>query len=89
MIGESHSLVAVDTGDIYAFGRGREGQLGTQSCRDSKSVPQLITALQNEYVLDVACGAMTSYAITASGSVYQWYFTMSYNCCNLLFISII
>lgn len=70
--GEGHSLILMDNGDLYAFGRGKEGQLGSGITRNNQSSPQLIMSLQNEYVTNISCGAMTSYAITASGSIYQW-----------------
>lgn len=70
--GEGHSLILMDNGDVYAFGRGREGQLGLCSARSNQSHPHLIMSLQNEYITSISCGAMTSYAITSSGSIYQW-----------------
>eukprot|EP01041_Mallomonas_annulata_P000366 gene366-669_t len=70
--GEGHSLIVMETGDIYSCGRGREGQLGLGNDRNDSPIPQRIESLQNEYILAVAAGAMTSYAITAAGTVYQW-----------------
>jgi len=70
--GDNHSLVFTDAGDIYSFGRGKDGQLGLGSSKLNVSTPEKIMALQHESVIYVASGALTSYAVTASGLVYHW-----------------
>ena len=77
--GEGHSLIVMDNGDLYSFGRGREGQLGIKSSRNNLYEPRKIIALQHEYVIGTAAGSMTSYAITESGNVYQWYHNFCYS----------
>jgi hypothetical protein len=32
-----------------------------------------IVDIENETIIQVAAGALTSYAVTLSGQVYQWY----------------
>lgn len=70
--GESHSLVVGENGDLYSFGRGREGQLGLGCEKADMATPQRVSFLQNEYIVAVAAGAMNSFALTATGKVYQW-----------------
>jgi alpha-tubulin suppressor-like RCC1 family protein len=70
--GEGHSILATESGDVYAFGRGREGQLGLGSEKRNISTPTLVKELQHESVIKVAAGGISSYAITANGRVYHW-----------------
>ena len=60
---------------------GSEGQLGlgsdtSLSCEDDKKELKRFGIvkglLENEIVVSVAAGDLTSYAITASGKVYHW-----------------
>ena len=50
---------------------GREGQLGHCDKIDLFK-PKMIEGLSHETVVNVACGSLTSYAITSTGRVYQW-----------------
>lgn len=68
--GESHTIVLCESGDIYTFGRGREGQLGHSAAEGAEA--HLVPGLEEETVIDVTAGSMTSYAVTTTGNVYQW-----------------
>ncbi len=86
--GDGHTLVLCDSGDIYSFGRDREGQLGHDSVRNaskskknSKTNPspstnatqvKLVSGLEHETIIAIAAGSLTSYAITSAGEVYHW-----------------
>jgi alpha-tubulin suppressor-like RCC1 family protein len=59
--GEGHSLFATDSGDVYCFGRGREGQLGLGNERRNVDKPTLLRDLQHESVIKVATGAISRY----------------------------
>lgn len=72
--GEEHSLFATQSGDVYAFGRGREGQLGLGNNKKDSFVPILVKELQHESVIKVVAGGISSYAITANGRIYHWGF---------------
>eukprot|EP01132_Coremiostelium_polycephalum_P007415 gene7415-9116_t len=69
--GESHSLAITHFGDIYSWGRGKEGQLGNGE-KPLKSGAQLIKSLAHERVTKVACGNFHSLAVTNDGKVYEW-----------------
>lgn len=69
--GDSHTLVLTDYGDVFAFGRGKEGQLGLGD-KVNEEKPKMLSGLSHETVVDVACGSLTSYAVTSTGKVYQW-----------------
>ncbi len=76
--GDGHTLILFESGDIYSFGRGKEGQLGREvgdSERKSgvHKMSKAVVGLEHESIIGVAAGALTSYAVSASGEVYQWY----------------
>ncbi|CAM9540808.1 unnamed protein product, partial [Choristocarpus tenellus] len=71
--GEAHTLIVSKFGDIYSFGRGREGQLGHGNKHQTAlAKPTKVSNLINANVVSVACGAHHSLAVTASGRVYHW-----------------
>ena len=69
--GDGHGIILTDSGDVYTFGRGKDGQLGNGDTKCFRE-PQLVSALQHETVIHVKAGAVSSYAITATGKCYQW-----------------
>jgi alpha-tubulin suppressor-like RCC1 family protein len=72
--GEGHSIFATESGDVYTFGRGREGQLGLGHEKRNINAPSLVRELQHESIIKVVAGAISSYAITATGRIYHWYY---------------
>ncbi len=66
--GESHSLVLTDRYDVYAWGRGFEGQLGVSNSVEVASTPQYLKFFNRKQksipVSFIACGAFYSLAIT-------------------------
>ena len=69
--GDNHSLVLSASGDVYSFGRGHQGELGHPE-RTNEAEPKIVEGLRNVDCVDICCGSLTSYAITASGQVYHW-----------------
>ena len=67
--GDGHTVVLTESGDVFCFGRNREGQLGSPS---SFICSHKVVGLDNDTIVKVAAGAMNSFAITLSGEVYQW-----------------
>ena len=65
---------------LIFFWEGLQGELGHPEKQNS-SVPRQIEGLKHEVCVDIACGSLTSYAITASGMVYNWYrhFSITYH----------
>ena len=70
--GESHSLVLCESGDIYSFGRGREGQLGHADFEADCCEAKLVSGLSDETIIDVTAGSLSSYAVSSTGNVYHW-----------------
>ena len=68
--GDSHTLVLCESGDIYSFGRGKDGQLGHGDGDSSES--NRVGGLEDETIISIAAGSSSSYAITSTGNVYQW-----------------
>ncbi len=72
--GAEHALAQTDSGDVYAWGDNRYGQLGTQNSDTVSGVnaPVLVTALSGKGVVSVTAGKYTSYAVCSDGSLYAW-----------------
>lgn len=67
----------MESGEVFAFGKGDEGQLGigrrsAPRFLVTQSSPERVAELEHESIAAVAAGARTSYAITVSGLVYEW-----------------
>jgi alpha-tubulin suppressor-like RCC1 family protein len=71
-VGEFHTLATTEFGDCYAWGRGKEGQLGNGSRSLQESSPKRIQTLAGETITEVCAGAFHSLAVSATGRLYQW-----------------
>eukprot|EP00004_Rigifila_ramosa_P002656 TRINITY_DN12746_c0_g1_i1.p1 TRINITY_DN12746_c0_g1~~TRINITY_DN12746_c0_g1_i1.p1 ORF type:complete len:1102 (-),score=245.80 TRINITY_DN12746_c0_g1_i1:32-3277(-) len=69
--GSHHSLALTDTGEVYAFGSNRFGQLGLGDTQP-RNQPQLVQKLTSTLIQHIACGESHSTAISASGAVWAW-----------------
>lgn len=65
--GESHSLILTDRADVYAWGRGFEGQLGLSKSIEVASIPQYIQSFYGKPIAHIEAGAFFSLAITKDG----------------------
>ena len=70
-VGDAHCVGCDELGSVYAWGRTREGQCGKVDVVPVER-PTLVAELQREAIVHVACGADASFALTASGVLYQW-----------------
>ncbi len=80
--GGCHSAVLTDTGDVYTWGRGFEGQTGHASRALSSETNNVITAVQllpkcvsafvKQPVTSVSCGHNFTAVVVENGSVYAW-----------------
>ena len=70
--GESHSLILTADADVYAWGRGFEGQLGLAMSIEVASTPQYVKAFYGRPVANVEAGAYFSLAITRDNNLYGW-----------------
>lgn len=71
--GELHSAVVTSDGELFAWGDGFCGQLGSADKRPALK-PQIIEkgGLEDECVLSVSCGARHTLAITEDGEVFSF-----------------
>lgn len=73
--GGAHSMALDSEGNIYAWGRGGEGQLGNGENNNS-NVPILVkkegTGLEGKTIKKVMAGGMFSMVLTSDGSLYSW-----------------
>lgn len=71
--GEHHSAAVGASGDVYVWGRGREGQLGGGAKQnDPQMVPLRVWGLRHERVTQLSCGFYHTIALASSGRVYEW-----------------
>jgi len=66
-----HSMALLDTGELFAFGYNRFGQLGVDDT-DNRARPTQVAALSGKRVVSVVCGSSFTVATTDSGLVYSW-----------------
>ncbi|CAD7969103.1 unnamed protein product [Amoebophrya sp. A25] len=73
--GKHFCLVLCAMGEVYAWGRNKQGQLGLGHYRDTCK-PTLMTVFRSEdpsnNVVRIGAGVTSAFAVTREGSVYQW-----------------
>eukprot|EP01083_Nonionella_stella_P190332 704909_1 len=69
--GENYSVVIDYDENIYAWGDNSAGQLG-DGTTTNVHIPQLIEALKDVSVIEIACGRRHSYAKTKDGRHFLW-----------------
>jgi alpha-tubulin suppressor-like RCC1 family protein/tRNA A-37 threonylcarbamoyl transferase component Bud32 len=70
--GLSHCIALNSSGKVYCWGRNIRGLLGIGSEDESYHKPILNQYLNNEFVIDISCGARHSLVLTNCGEVYVW-----------------
>jgi alpha-tubulin suppressor-like RCC1 family protein len=70
--GLHHCIARNSRGKVYCWGWNRKGYLGIGSEDESYHKPILNQYLNNEFVIDISCGARHSLVLTSSGEVYAW-----------------
>jgi alpha-tubulin suppressor-like RCC1 family protein len=70
--GFCHCIARNSSGKVYCWGRNDWGFLGIGSQDESFHKPKLNQYLNNEFVIDISCGAVHSLVLTNCGEVYAW-----------------
>lgn len=76
--GTSHTLALTSSGEVYAWGSARQGQLGSPDAlgSDGRPLTRVLSPVRVEglpdNVVNVSAATLTSYAITADGRVFGW-----------------
>jgi RCC1 and BTB domain-containing protein len=69
--GLNHSLVLLESGEVYAFGYNGSGELGLDN-NVNQSIPSLVNGFNSEKVKAISCGSNHSLALTESGLLFSW-----------------
>lgn len=69
--GSWHTVVTLQNGECYSFGRGEDGQLGLGD-KNNRDTPTLINGLKDKKVVNVSLGSWHSLALLDDGSLYSW-----------------
>ncbi|KAE9016502.1 hypothetical protein PF002_g19109 [Phytophthora fragariae] len=74
--GERHSLALNEFGQVFAWGRGREGQLSlgdVAGVASAVALPRRVgSELAGQLVTKISCGESHSLALSVSGDVFMW-----------------
>ena len=70
--GEAHSLLLTQHGEVYAWGRGYEGQLGIRESIETSSVPKYVDSFYSKHIFGISCGQRSSFAVDLEGKIYSW-----------------
>ncbi len=70
--GGFHSLALTNTGDVLAWGHNGSGQLGLGNKTSQHYSPEIISELDDIYIVSIHAGKYFSAAITNAGDVYTW-----------------
>lgn len=68
--GDYHSAAVTASGDVYCWGRGAEGQLGTDNL--VSTAPTYVAKLSGARAAKVSCGATYTAVLTDCGTIYYW-----------------
>eukprot|EP00967_Tisochrysis_lutea_P074674 scaffold100460_cov27-Tisochrysis_lutea.AAC.1 len=78
--GEHHSLALTEDGDVYAFGRGDNNQLGLGV--DIEPTPTKIPSLTGIPIRKIASGHSQNVAVSRAGEMFAWGFGDSGQLCT-------
>jgi hypothetical protein len=78
--GTSHSMALTSSGDIYAWGSNKYGQIGDGSDINCQPIPKKMKYSENEKFKAITCGCFHSMALTEDGRV----FSCGHNLCGQL-----
>ncbi|XP_015178313.1 PREDICTED: secretion-regulating guanine nucleotide exchange factor-like [Polistes dominula] len=70
--GAGHSLILNKNGHVYSCGWNNKGQLGQPEKEDKLNFERIRGILENEIIVDIACGWDSSAALTNQGKLYMW-----------------
>ncbi len=76
--GFSHSLALTSSGEVYAWGYNKFGQIANRRkglnewFNECQSIPIKVNGFNDEKVIEISCGLCHSMALTQSGRVFSW-----------------
>ena len=69
--GKEYSAALLDSGQLYTWGKGKDGQLG-QGKLESINIPKALESMHRRHVQQIACGASHMLALTTAREVFTW-----------------
>ena len=69
--GSAHTAAITETGSLYTWGFGKNGELG-HAVAESRSAPTIVKALENVNVVKASCGSNHTGVITQEGELYTF-----------------
>lgn len=69
--GDRHSAAVTNTGSVYTWGCGSDGQCGHGTFNDAAR-PKLVESLVGKSVIDVKCGHNFTMVLTSSRELFAW-----------------
>jgi alpha-tubulin suppressor-like RCC1 family protein len=70
-VGNLHAIALTRDGKVYTWGMNQHGQLGVGTTNNQGS-PVQVEALEDQVVVDVACGGGHTAALTEDGQLWVW-----------------
>lgn len=70
--GGDHTLALTESRELYAWGRGHRGQLGSGRTEDEYSPRRVLGMLSKKKGVQISCGTYHSIALTTDGQTYAW-----------------
>lgn len=70
--GSLHSAALSQSGKIYIWGNGKQGQLGLGNSHLVAKAPMVVSTLDDKFVIDIVAGESSMLCLTADYSVYGW-----------------
>uniref|UniRef100_A0A8C8VK87 HECT and RLD domain containing E3 ubiquitin protein ligase family member 6 n=1 Tax=Pelusios castaneus TaxID=367368 RepID=A0A8C8VK87_9SAUR len=70
--GKEHSLAVCNRGNVFSWGAGSDGQLGTGEFKEQHLIPKKIDGLSAVRIIQVTCGHYHSMVLAKDGSVFSW-----------------
>lgn len=70
--GSIFSACLTDSGQVYVWGNGEQGQLGLGNRVKFAEFPLLVDTLSTEFTIDIVCGESHVICLTQSGKLFGW-----------------
>mmetsp|Transcript_10943 Transcript_10943/g.21404 ORF Transcript_10943/g.21404 Transcript_10943/m.21404 type:complete len:822 (-) Transcript_10943:56-2521(-) len=70
--GSIFSACLNDSGQVYVWGNGEQGQLGLGNRIKFTEFPTLVDSLSSEFIIDIVCGESHVICLSQSGKLFGW-----------------